>query len=216
MKVDNAYRNTYRDLVACSVRCPLSLKGIEGDRVVLLSENRLEWIFAYLSTVSLGAVIVPLDAQLTEREVALLLANSEAKAVFVSRAFEASPQPLALIIAIPGRPFGRCSPSSWTRSPAPSPATRCASLHLGYDRRPCILLSNGTSHRTRQALQLGFLNPKTTSLYPSMHHIRRAYPSAFQIGTTVTLNNSLKGFGIMACMKETGSVMLGVPQFLPA
>ena len=41
-------------------------------------------MFVYLATVSLGAVIVPLDAQLTEKEVAILLASSETKAVFVS------------------------------------------------------------------------------------------------------------------------------------
>ncbi len=90
MKSDNAYRQyTYRDLVqgTASVARSLSEGGIgKGDRVALLSENRPEWIFAYLSTVSLGAVIVPLDAQFTDKEVALLLANSGAKAVFVSAA----------------------------------------------------------------------------------------------------------------------------------
>ena len=90
MKADDRYaRHTYRDIMAriASAARALSEKGIgKGDRVVLLSENRPEWMIAYLSVVSLGAVIVPLDAQLTDKEVALLICNSEAKAVFVSAA----------------------------------------------------------------------------------------------------------------------------------
>ena len=43
-------------------------------------------MIAYLAVLAYGAVIVPLDAQLTDKEVAILLASSEAKAVFVSDA----------------------------------------------------------------------------------------------------------------------------------
>ncbi len=88
IKANDRYRQyTYRQVLAniASAARSLSQQGIaKGDRLALLSENRPEWIFAYLATVSLGAVIVPLDAQLTEKEVALLLASSEARAVFAS------------------------------------------------------------------------------------------------------------------------------------
>ena len=90
MKTGDRYQQyTYRQLLRqiASVAQLLSHRGIKkGDCVALLSENRPEWMFVYLATVSLGAVIVPLDAQLTEKEVAILLASSEAKAVFVSSA----------------------------------------------------------------------------------------------------------------------------------
>jgi long-chain acyl-CoA synthetase len=85
-----AYRKyTYRELIAgiASVARSLSEQGIrQGDRVAILSENRPEWMMAYLAVVSCGSVIVPLDAQLTEKEVSLLLTSSEAKAVCVSEA----------------------------------------------------------------------------------------------------------------------------------
>jgi len=90
LKEGESYRkHTYRELIraVASVARALSQQGIgKGDRVALLSENRPEWVFSYLAVTSLGAVIVPLDAQLTEKEVAVLLSDSGAKAVCVSAA----------------------------------------------------------------------------------------------------------------------------------
>jgi long-chain acyl-CoA synthetase len=88
MKTGDRYTQyTYRDLVrsVASVARSLEEHGVnKGDRIAILSENRPEWMIAYLAVVSYGAVIVPLDAQLTEKEVAILLASSEAKGIFVS------------------------------------------------------------------------------------------------------------------------------------
>jgi long-subunit acyl-CoA synthetase (AMP-forming) len=90
MKAAEGYlRLTYQDLLRQVASLAASLKelGIEkGDRVAVLSENRPEWMVAYLTVVAAGGVIVPLDAQLAEKEVELLLASAEAKAVFVSAA----------------------------------------------------------------------------------------------------------------------------------
>jgi len=80
---------TYRELIStvATVAHAFTRQGIaKGDRVALLSENRPEWVFAYLAATSLGAVIVPMDAQLTDKEIAVLLANCAARAVCVSAA----------------------------------------------------------------------------------------------------------------------------------
>lgn len=232
MKVDNAYRKyAYRDLVkgVASAARSLSEQGIgKGDRVALLSENRPEWIFAYLSTVSLGAVIVPLDAQLTEREVALLLANSEAKAVFVSAACRPKlPRNHSLMIFSfdPGEGLSfhemlTAHPDAEI-PPAPSPGDMAALLYTsGTTGDPKgVMLSNGNlASNAASVVQLDILNPEDNLLcILPLHH---TYPAIacillpFRIGTTVTLLNSLKGPDIMACMQETKvSVMLGVPQF---
>jgi len=88
MKAGDRYQKySYGDVLkqVNSVASSLVQQGIEkGDRVAILSENRPEWMIAYLAVVACGAVIVPLDAQLGEKEVLLLLSSSEAKAVFVS------------------------------------------------------------------------------------------------------------------------------------
>jgi len=57
----------------------LSEMGVgPGARVGLQSENRPEWGLAYLAILETGAVIVPLDAQLTRQEVGEILHTAEA------------------------------------------------------------------------------------------------------------------------------------------
>jgi len=62
----------------------LKLGVRHGDRVALLSENRPEWGISYLAIVSLGAIVVPLDAMLKREEILPLLENSGAKAIILS------------------------------------------------------------------------------------------------------------------------------------
>jgi long-chain acyl-CoA synthetase len=232
MKIDNEYRRyTYRELVACvaSAARSLSEQGIgKGDRVALLSENRPEWIFAYLSTISLGAVIVPLDAQLTDKEVALLLANSGAKAVFVSAACRPKlPRNHSFMILSfdPGEGLSfqkmlTAQPGAWM-PPAVPPGDMAALLYTSGttgDPKGVMLSSGNLASNAASVVQIGILRPEDNLLcILPLHH---TYPAIacvllpFGIGTTVTLLNSLKGPDIMACMQETKvSVMLGVPQF---
>ena len=53
----------------------------EGDRVGIFSRNSAEFIFAYFATASLGAINVPVNFQLSSRETAFILKNSEVKHV---------------------------------------------------------------------------------------------------------------------------------------
>lgn len=63
----------------------LRRRGIRrGDRVVLLSENRIEWAVADFALLSLGAVTVPFYATLPEGEIAPLLADCAPSGAFVS------------------------------------------------------------------------------------------------------------------------------------
>ncbi len=87
-------------------------------------------MIAYLAVVSFGAVIVPLDAQLTAKEVAVLLANSGAKAVFVSadsRQKLPRSEPLVIISFDPGDgiPFSRMVTSY---PDARAPARACSQM----------------------------------------------------------------------------------------
>jgi long-chain acyl-CoA synthetase len=58
-----------------------------GDRIAIWSENRPEWNLADLATLALGAVDVPIYATQTRPQVEYILADSAARAVFVSSAF---------------------------------------------------------------------------------------------------------------------------------
>jgi long-chain acyl-CoA synthetase len=66
----------------------LSLKLAKGDRVALLSENRLEWAIADLAILSAGCINVPIYATLPAKQVEYILRDSEARAVFVSTRFQ--------------------------------------------------------------------------------------------------------------------------------
>ncbi|HEV7342336.1 MAG TPA: long-chain fatty acid--CoA ligase [Sphingopyxis sp.] len=58
----------------------------EGDRVVLVSENRPEWCIADLAIMAAGCITVPTYTTNTERDHQHILDNSGAKAVIVSTA----------------------------------------------------------------------------------------------------------------------------------
>ena len=70
--------------------------GIEPqDRIAILSENRPEWAAADLSSLSIGAVTVPIYTSLTADEIGYILKDSNVKLVFIS-----SPELMARILPL--------------------------------------------------------------------------------------------------------------------
>src|SRR5207244_3930381 len=57
-----------------------------GDRLAILSENRLEWAVADYASLCLGAITVPIYPTLSPPQIEALLVNSEPAVVFVSTA----------------------------------------------------------------------------------------------------------------------------------
>ena len=73
-----------RNWVYCTAR-QLQSWGIgKGDRVVILSENRVEWAVADYATLLLGGVVVPIYATQIAEQVLYVLQNSGARIAFVS------------------------------------------------------------------------------------------------------------------------------------
>jgi long-chain acyl-CoA synthetase len=65
----------------------LLAKGLSlGARIAVLSENRPEWVIAYLGVYLAGGIVVPLDAQISPPEWRRLIDDSESLTVFVSGA----------------------------------------------------------------------------------------------------------------------------------
>lgn len=56
----------------------------QGDRVVLVSENRPEWAVVDYATLLLGAIVVPIYATQTPEQVLYVLHHSDARVAFVS------------------------------------------------------------------------------------------------------------------------------------
>jgi long-chain acyl-CoA synthetase len=64
----------------------LGLKA--GDRIGLVSENRIEWIIADLAIASIGAVSVPIFSTLTSKQEEYIFNNCEASAIICSNNFQ--------------------------------------------------------------------------------------------------------------------------------
>ncbi|HSE99142.1 MAG TPA: long-chain fatty acid--CoA ligase, partial [Blastocatellia bacterium] len=58
-----------------------------GDRAAIWSENRPEWSLADLSCLAVGAIDVPIYTTQTRAQVEFILADSGARAIFISRGF---------------------------------------------------------------------------------------------------------------------------------
>jgi long-chain acyl-CoA synthetase len=71
----------------------MGLRGLgveKGDRLAIISENRPEWAFADLATLTAAAVDVPIYVTLVPEQVAYILNDSGARLVFVSNASQAA------------------------------------------------------------------------------------------------------------------------------
>ncbi len=64
--------------------------GLEGKHIALLGENSYSWIVSYLSVINGVGVIVPLDKELTNEELALLIQKSDTDAIICSSAYSDS------------------------------------------------------------------------------------------------------------------------------
>jgi acyl-CoA synthetase (AMP-forming)/AMP-acid ligase II len=65
----------------------LSLGLIKGDKVAVFMENSIEIVEVFLATAKTGLVIVPINFRLVGKEVAYIINNSDAKAIFVHDEF---------------------------------------------------------------------------------------------------------------------------------
>ena len=80
--VDHDRRFTYQEFAAAVTNCRdrLHAAGIKmGDRVGIFSRNSAEYIFAYFGIASLGAIAVPINFQLSNREIAFIIKDAGIK-----------------------------------------------------------------------------------------------------------------------------------------
>ncbi|MEQ9500584.1 MAG: AMP-binding protein [Deltaproteobacteria bacterium] len=86
-KDDVADSFTYRDidLAARAVTAFLQKQGIgKGDRVMIASEGRPEWGMSYFGIVLAGATAIPVDVELSKKEIANIARAAQAKFAIVS------------------------------------------------------------------------------------------------------------------------------------
>jgi len=77
----------FKELLECVRKLGFELRNLnitKGDRIILLSENNLEWIIYFFAINYIGAVCIPLDPKLNLEEIKKISLNSEAKLCFLS------------------------------------------------------------------------------------------------------------------------------------
>jgi len=208
-----------------------------GDRVAILSENRPEWAVAYFAVTAAGATAVPLDVQLSDAELAIVLSHAGCRTAIASG--RQAPRVLAMKGAggAPLRVVDLDADGSTDRTLAFRDILR----HHGGTEAPAlpavtdetlasILYTSGTtgapkgvmlSHanflaNARSILEFGLVNAEDNllALLP-LHH---AFPFMVQLillysGARITFPASLRGPDLAACMQETGvTLLVGVPQ----
>lgn len=148
------------------------LRGLglkDGDRVVLVSENRPEWCLADLGIMAAGCITVPAYTTNTERDHRHILENSEAAAVIVSTEKLAKPLlPAVLntdgvrhVIAIEplkSAQSGTFDLHGWAALLAGDAAEARAAVEariagIGRDDLACIIYTSGTGGAPRGVMQ---------------------------------------------------------------
>lgn len=76
------YRQYKNDV--CALGTALLSLGLLGKRIAIISENRYEWVVAYLAAVNGIGVVVPLDKELPANEIENLVNRSKANAIVYS------------------------------------------------------------------------------------------------------------------------------------
>ena len=75
---------------ALAIACALRDAGVApGDRVAIVSDNRLDWIAADFGILAAGCVVVPVFATLALDQIDYIFRDSETKVAFVASAEEA-------------------------------------------------------------------------------------------------------------------------------
>jgi long-chain acyl-CoA synthetase len=211
---------------------------VPGDRVALVSENRPEWTVAYLAVVAAGATVVPLDVQLSDDEMAIVLRHAGCRMAIASgkqvprlptvNGAGGEPRRVVDLDAEASSEDRIISFRAILRDPGESAALSLPTV--GDDVLASILYTSGTtgtpkgvmlSHgnflaNAKSVLVFGLVNAQDNllALLP-LHH---AFPFTVQLlllyaGAHLTFPGSLKGPDLLACMRETGvTVLVGVPQ----
>ncbi|MBV1689935.1 AMP-dependent synthetase/ligase [Novosphingobium sp. G106] len=142
---------------------------VQGDRVLLVSENRPEWCLADLAIMAAGCVTVPAYTTNTERDHLHVLENSGARAVIVSDAKLAKPLlPAVLrsdnvkhVIAIEplrNNQAGAVAMHDWSSLLAGDAAAARAAVDariagVGREDLACIIYTSGTGGAPRGVMQ---------------------------------------------------------------
>jgi long-chain acyl-CoA synthetase len=145
---------TYRQLRAAvaAYRAFLARAGVAaGDNVGLIARNAVEFVYAYMAAVSLGAVAVPLNFQLTAREIAYIVNDANIRHLVTAETLDLDAELARLGYAGPlsqyAIPAVKARLAAETRAPVPA-----ADAGLGPDSPCAVIYTSGTTGNPKGAV----------------------------------------------------------------
>ncbi|MGL5254670.1 MAG: AMP-dependent synthetase/ligase [Brevinema sp.] len=230
-----SYARLYENLSKVSAYLQLTLNLKKGDKVLLSSENRPEWQVGYLGIVSNGLIGVPLDIMLSADEMDVLIGDSGAEAMIVSKSIfeklsvhpsltkkikywilldkvDNSPENVVFLQDILSQPL----PAYTTNSVTPEDIASLiyTSGTTGFSK--AVLLTHGNfAHQVNNLGPLAEIVPNDVvmSILPLHHTFMFSIEmTVLGVGAAITYVESLKPSRIIAAVKETGiTIMIGIP-----
>lgn len=134
--VDGDRRISYAEHydAVCRTAALLTERGVgTGNRVAILGRNSIEWVVAFWATVSLGAVVVALNAWWSDDEIAYAVAHCEPTLLLDEAGLRAVARPLS-------------------EAQRPSPQPELPDVRIDEDDPAVILYTSGTSGRPKGAV----------------------------------------------------------------
>jgi long-chain acyl-CoA synthetase len=205
-----------------------------GDHVVLLAENRPEWIVAALAVMAAGGVVVPLDAQLADKSLAHCLADSEARLVFTTADGAARIMALGLKFVprlvlfdatqVDERNWRRLLSEETSALPQLQPGDPATLFYTsGTTGAPkgVPLTHANLAHQLNLVVEVQLAVAGDRVLLPlPFHHV---YPfvigllAMLAVGATIVLPHALTGPQLARALREgDATVMIGVPRLFSA
>ena len=154
--VDNGRRISYGELTKATTACRDRLYGQgirRGDRVAIFSRNSAEYVYAYMAVASLGAISVPINFQLSNREIAYILKDAGAKLLLTYKPLQLGDAMSALDADdVPQQDIQDCGTTDDSLASAPKLPEDFS------EREPCVIIyTSGTTGNPKGAV-LSHLN----------------------------------------------------------
>lgn len=205
-----------------------------GDSVVLFAENRPEWIMAALGVIQAGAVVVPVDVQFGDEDLAHILSDSDARAVLTTRRRlprleKLDPPQKARLIVLEsddedGRSWTRLMVGDSTELPPARPGDLAVLFYTSGTTGPPkgVPLTHGNIASQLETISaLDIISAADRVLLPlPLHHV---YPfvvgmlAPLSLGLPLILPFSLTGQQLLRALREGGvTAIVGVPRLYSA
>ncbi len=203
-----------------------------GDRVILLAQNRPEWIAAALGVLKAGAVVVPIDVQFGDDDLRHVLADSAARAVITTERRVPRLQqldPRRQIISLDASPDDERSWEKFCRAGAAElpdirpndPAVLFYTSGTTGPPKGVPLTQANIASQLRVVSQLQIVTDADRILLPlPLHHV---YPlvigmlTPLSLGLPIILPFSLTGQQLLRALREGGvTAIIGVPRLYSA